>query len=286
MQQAVDSFRIVPQEISPASEPESGPEHEAISDEAINNARSIISEALDAYRRQSSGMMTPIDPLTVTRVLRTAVEHTGHLPLTLRVTGNPLAGLPEQEAADSVEFMRRDILARGHRMHLLRCQGAALDRSARRWTGELMADGARVRLLASDLPTVITLGPELGVLRTAHSQGRPETLLVRGTEVVGILRRIQLALWEQAVEFTCAHSAQIAPLVLDSAQSQVLHKLCAGMKDETAARQMNVSVRTYRRHVASILKSLDVSSRFEAGLKVAELGLVSGSRSGRPYGVA
>ena len=74
--------------------------------------------------------------------------------------------------------------------------------------------------------------------------------------------------------------------MLDNTQSQVLHKLCEGMKDETAARQMNVSVRTYRRHVASILKTLDVSSRFEAGLKVAELGLAPGSRRERPYGVA
>jgi hypothetical protein len=42
---------------------------------------------------------------------------------------------------------------------------------------------------------------------------------------------------------------------------------------------MNVSVRTYRRHVAAILKSLHVNTRFEAGLKAAELGLLSKRRT-------
>ncbi len=257
-----------------------------ISDEAINSARSIISDALDAYRRKSSGMMTSIDPLTMARVLRIAVGQASDSPVTVELTGDPLAGLPMESTTDFIEFLHRDILAAGHRLRVLRHRGEALDRSARQWLGALMAEGARVRLLAGDLPAIVVLGNELAILRTAGATERTETLLVRGSGVVGILRRIQLALWEQALEFTPASGPEVAPLVLDSAQSQVLHKLCAGMKDETAARQMNVSVRTYRRHVATILRSLDVSSRFEAGLKVAELGLVSTSGSGRPYGVA
>ncbi len=286
MQQAVDDFHIVSQAFHSVSPTDSDSEHEVISDEAINSARSIITDALDAYRRQSSGMMTSIDPITMTRVLRAALVQADRSPLALLVTGNPIADLSGAGAADVIEFMRRDILGRGHGLQVLQHQGAALDRSERQWLGALMADGARVRLLASDLPSLVTLGTELAILRTARTRAGSETLLVRGSDVVGILRRIQLALWEQASEFTRVRGPQVAPLVLDSAQSQVLHKLCAGMKDETAARQMNVSVRTYRRHVATILKSLDVSSRFEAGLKVAELGLVTAVRSGRPYGAA
>ncbi|MER5883126.1 LuxR C-terminal-related transcriptional regulator [Streptomyces sp. NPDC001941] len=64
-------------------------------------------------------------------------------------------------------------------------------------------------------------------------------------------------------------------IAADSVQSQVLRLLCSGAKDEAAARQMGVSVRTYRRYVARILKSLDVTSRFQAGIRAAELGLVA-----------
>lgn len=285
VKQAVDGFRVVAQALLPASHPESIPNKEAISDEAINNAKDIISDALEAYRRKVSGCMTPIDPLTVTRVLKITVDQAGELPLALRTIGDPLTDLSGPDAAETVEFMHRDVLARGHRLYMLSGRGTGSDPAARRTLGALMDAGARVRVLASELPTVVTLGSDLAILRTAGGEGGPETLLVRGAEVVTILRRIQLALWEQAVEFSSVRRVQTAPLVLDTTQSQVLRKLCEGMKDETAARQMNVSVRTYRRHVASILKTLDVSSRFEAGLKVAELGLLAGSRQARPYGL-
>lgn len=284
MQQTVDDFRAVSQVFPPTAPSESESDHEVISDEAINSARSIISDALDAYRRQSSGTMTPIDPLTMTRALRAVVAQDTESPVVLRVTGNPMAGLPDSGAADVIEFMRRDILARGHALRLLRHQGAVLDRAERHRLGTLVNEGAQVRLLAGDLPAVVTLGSELAILRIAGPRDGEETLLVRGSGVVGVLRRMQRALWEQASDFSRVRGPQVAPLVLDSAQSQVLSKLCAGMKDETAARQMNVSVRTYRRHVATILKSLDVSSRFEAGLKVAELGLAGGVRPAGPYG--
>lgn len=59
----------------------------------------------------------------------------------------------------------------------------------------------------------------------------------------------------------------------------VLRKLCDGVKDEAAARQMSVSVRTYRRHVAHLLRVLGASSRFEAGVKVAESGLLRRTHS-------
>jgi DNA-binding NarL/FixJ family response regulator len=41
-----------------------------------------------------------------------------------------------------------------------------------------------------------------------------------------------------------------------------------------AARELNVSLRTYRRHVAEILRELGASSRFQAGARAVELGLM------------
>lgn len=54
----------------------------------------------------------------------------------------------------------------------------------------------------------------------------------------------------------------------------ILGLLNQGRKDATAARTLGLSVRTYRRRVADVLSWLDVSSRFEAGVRAAELGLV------------
>ncbi|URN11094.1 hypothetical protein LUW77_01230 [Streptomyces radiopugnans] len=46
---------------------------------------------------------------------------------------------------------------------------------------------------------------------------------------------------------------------------QILCALRAGVTDEVAARELTVSVRTYRRYVAEIMTLLGASSRFQAG---------------------
>ena len=45
-----------------------------------------------------------------------------------------------------------------------------------------------------------------------------------------------------------------------------------GLTDDTVARRMGVSVRTVRRIMADIMRRLDATSRFEAGVKVVHRG--------------
>ncbi|WP_329356653.1 LuxR family transcriptional regulator [Streptomyces anulatus] len=61
---------------------------------------------------------------------------------------------------------------------------------------------------------------------------------------------------------------------------QILGSLRAGTTDEVAARELTVSVRTYRRYVAEIMTLLDASSRFQAGVRAAELGLLGSAGPG------
>ncbi|WP_328788030.1 MULTISPECIES: helix-turn-helix transcriptional regulator [unclassified Streptomyces] len=55
---------------------------------------------------------------------------------------------------------------------------------------------------------------------------------------------------------------------------RILERLCAGCTDAVAAREMKVSLRTYRRHVAEIMRDLGASSRFQAGARAVELRLL------------
>ncbi|MFD3875202.1 LuxR family transcriptional regulator [Streptomyces sp. NPDC058623] len=54
----------------------------------------------------------------------------------------------------------------------------------------------------------------------------------------------------------------------------ILQQLHAGNTDDAAARELGVSVRTYRRHVAEIMEALGTKSRFQAGVRAAESGLL------------
>lgn len=58
---------------------------------------------------------------------------------------------------------------------------------------------------------------------------------------------------------------------------RILHCLSTGLTDEVAARDMGVSLRTYRRHVAEIMRALGANSRFQAGARAVEFGLMSGT---------
>ena len=49
--------------------------------------------------------------------------------------------------------------------------------------------------------------------------------------------------------------------------------LTTGLTDEAAARRMGMSLRTYRRRVAELMRLLEAESRFQAGVRAGELGL-------------
>lgn len=60
-----------------------------------------------------------------------------------------------------------------------------------------------------------------------------------------------------------------APLPLDPLGREVLRQLVRGTKDEAAAREMGMALRTYRRVVARLMGQLDARSRFQAGYAAA-----------------
>lgn len=55
---------------------------------------------------------------------------------------------------------------------------------------------------------------------------------------------------------------------------RVVATLATGGKDETMARELGISLRTFRRHVAEILRRTGATSRFQAGVLAVRHGLV------------
>lgn len=62
----------------------------------------------------------------------------------------------------------------------------------------------------------------------------------------------------------------------DLPTARVLRCLASGQTDDTAAREMGISVRTYRRYVARIMQDLGATSRFQAGMIASRLGMLNG----------
>ncbi|WP_442816546.1 helix-turn-helix domain-containing protein [Streptomyces sp. NBC_01304] len=62
--------------------------------------------------------------------------------------------------------------------------------------------------------------------------------------------------------------------MLSDTERQVLDILTRTDKDEAAAREMGVSLRTFRRYVADIMLRLGAANRFQAGLLAKEQGWI------------
>ncbi|MFJ2272468.1 hypothetical protein ACIOHO_40635 [Streptomyces sp. NPDC087849] len=237
---------------------------------AIEGARLLLLNALITSRRErfTSATVEPSQfPMLLSRLMRSGSERS----LPVQVICGSLDDIAHQMGADPVDLLCREVLARGHQLTILHHDLAALRSPDLQRLAALVGAGADVRLLPRSLPTIAVVGADSALLHTSPTCPK-QGLVVRSPETVRALHRMHDGLRDLAVDFRLVSRA-VPVLLRPSPLAEVLEKLCTGMKDECAARQMRVSVRTYRRYVANILKTLDVTSRFEAGMRVSQLGL-------------
>jgi DNA-binding NarL/FixJ family response regulator len=95
--------------------------------------------------------------------------------------------------------------------------------------------------------------------------------IIRAADVILAVSSLFWAAWESATAL--ADFRRDRPPALTDQSRAILTRLGAGLKDETAARQLGLSLRTYRRRVAELMTLLGAETRFQAGIRARELGL-------------
>ncbi len=149
---------------------------------------------------------------------------------------------------------------------------ALADESGREHLSELVARGAEVRIVTGTLPhETILIDRHCAILAGADAPGpRPYTVTTAPTLVGAVYSLFEVA-WEAATDLAAFLRAERPHL--DAGSRAVLRALGSGATDEAAARELGISVRTYRRRVAELLDALGAGSRFQAGVRAGELGL-------------
>jgi DNA-binding NarL/FixJ family response regulator len=133
------------------------------------------------------------------------------------------------------------------------------------------ATGAGVRVTTAELPETILLDRRVAILAGDTERGLRIFSVVRAPDVVAGVLALFEAAWRSARELAVADAALAG---LRTLTPRILDALGAGWTDETAARALDMSVRTYRRRVAELMSALGATSRFQAGARARELGLV------------
>ncbi|MFE2560896.1 LuxR family transcriptional regulator [Streptomyces sp. NPDC059352] len=108
-------------------------------------------------------------------------------------------------------------------------------------------------------------------LVVAGPAGGGRVSLIRAPEVVHAMRSLFRGVWSGA---TPASDGLVFGERTALAR-RILGALQRGITDEAAARELEVSVRTYGRHVAEIMAALGASSRSQAGARAAKLGFLT-----------
>jgi sugar-specific transcriptional regulator TrmB/DNA-binding CsgD family transcriptional regulator len=166
----------------------------------------------------------------------------------------------------------------------------------------LLERGVRIRIIYSTdaleasgrLPALLSLArlgeesrvlPELPIkLRIIDREKAmvPLTGQAHATESVAIIHRSGLlealialfeSYWSQAIPLI-ANPQNTAMPEISPGQQRVLNLLAAGLKDQSIARQLGVSMRTSRRRISEVMTALHASTRFQAGAHAARSGWI------------
>ncbi|MFF7587576.1 DNA-binding response regulator [Kitasatospora purpeofusca] len=164
---------------------------------------------------------------------------------------------------------KRPHVVPGLTMRKLYSRRALADPESLRRLRRIAASGIEIRI--SDGPIAreaIVIDRRTAILAGAPVRGVHTYTVVQAPEVVDGVRSLFRATWETA---TALADCAAPPPPLTEQARDTLRALSAGHTDETGARLLGVSLRTYRRRVADLMATLGASSRFQAGLLARDL---------------
>ncbi|UED87033.1 helix-turn-helix transcriptional regulator [Streptomyces profundus] len=228
--------------------------------------RSLIESTAVRHRARFS-QSTLVEELRPTEVHPTIQALIGEATTTLEVA---LSG--DADFAESAyDALRKTLGARGHSVHTrLLCGAASLDEA---FVRDSLAAGHGLEVRTTEMPPLSTVVLDSSVaLVSVGTAGASRASLIRAETPLRAVHTLYDNVWGSATLLT--RRIHFGDVARRDTVGQVLRRLRDGVTDEVAARELGMSVRTYRRYVAEIMALLGAESRFQAGVYAAELGLL------------
>ncbi|AUG77931.1 LuxR family transcriptional regulator [Kitasatospora sp. MMS16-BH015] len=171
------------------------------------------------------------------------------------------------------EALRRDraLLARGVRMRTLYHHTARFNGPSQAYVEAAAGLGAEYRTLHELFGRLIVFDRSRAFVPL--SDGSTGAVVVTEESLVAYLCEIFDQAWAVARPFASAAEEGLGQ-VAQEIDRTILRLLAGGLKDETIARRVGLSLRTARRHIADIMAQLGAESRFQAGVAAARAGLL------------
>ncbi|SDG11057.1 Sugar-specific transcriptional regulator TrmB [Lentzea fradiae] len=163
-------------------------------------------------------------------------------------------------------------LRRGVRMRTIVLDEAVADDRTEKYVQELVALGAHVRSVTHSMERMIIYDRSVAVVPIDPGNSARGALIIHQPSLVTSMIALFDRVWCDARPVEAAEAAPGADEHLRLVEKQILTVLSTSSKDEIAAREMGMSVRTFRRHVADLMTRLGASNRFQAALLAKDRG--------------
>lgn len=197
--------------------------------------------------------------------------------LTMHVGSQTDVGLLEETAQNAMALLGRRVRQRMIYQHISRSS-----LGMRSLIKTLTRQGGLVRTTSESFETLAIFDRSTAFIPLERNGAQTGIVMITHEALVRYLCRGFERLWSGAMPFT----EEPATHELASMDNQVLlmRLMAAGLKDEAIANRLGISTRTCRRHMSALLEALGASSRFQAGVKIGQLGLLRLYESACPTG--
>ncbi|MFF5037385.1 helix-turn-helix domain-containing protein [Nocardia salmonicida] len=180
---------------------------------------------------------------------------------------DPIRTAPRYPAG---ERLVRDMLTAGKRVRILMSSKYADSRDPEKLHAARSLND-HIRVTYTDFYNTMIVDRHEAIVWTCVD-GVPRAYLFTGSTLSSSIEQVVSRSWSAGLPLR--NHADMRRKDFDSTAIAVMRHLNAGVTDEVAARELSISPRTYRRHVADIMTRLDTATRFQLGARAAELGLL------------
>lgn len=166
-------------------------------------------------------------------------------------------------------------LRRGVRIRNVVLAAALDDGPTHDYLRELVKRGAQIRVAKNITERILVYDGRTALVPVDPKNTARGALLAHKSGLVSNIIALFEKIWAQAddlVSVTGEGSGEVDGL--GEIERRVLISMCTVGKDEAGARELGISVRTYRRHVADLLQALGAASRAQGALLARERGWI------------
>ncbi|MER5889846.1 helix-turn-helix transcriptional regulator [Streptomyces sp. NPDC001941] len=245
-------------------------------------ASAEVAAAESRFRRGLAGIFTLWDTVDSLNALYATGAHDGARTVSLEVveslpevialleeasgncrlevmTSQPGGGRPAAELEQSIV---RDLamIGRGIRMRTLYQHTSRHHAPTQEYVERATAAGAQVRTLTELFGRMIAFDREVVFL--PHAQVKGGAAVIRDPSTVAFLCAAFDRNWQMGTPYS---PALPDGEVREGIKLAILTMLSQGLRDETIARRLGISLRTCRKYVADLFELLGAESRFQAG---------------------